>query len=230
MACATSWMCWRRKMPWRKPARSTLPPALRCFKPSPILISEQATYWQIIREATIHELQSPVMLERSRRPVEFGWALRSGLIATGDFGVLRPSDVQHPGIVFPIMARMSGDLDCIDVSGSRVRHNEEACGPALASTDRLFIASLFLQLHSLVDLLRVMEETPVQLSIRQSMFRGKGSLDQRVHCCSRTYLGRVWYFADVVLYPRTDDAEVTANFIGIAPVVEGPVVAAAHSR
>jgi membrane fusion protein, multidrug efflux system len=29
---------------------------------------------------------------------------------------------------------------------------------------------------------------------------------------------------DVVLYPRTDDAEVTANFIGIAPVVEGPVV------
>ena len=34
----------------------------------------------------------------------------------------------------------------------------------------------------------------------------------------------------VVLYPRTDDAEVTANFIGIAPVVEGPVVAAADSR
>jgi multidrug efflux system membrane fusion protein len=29
---------------------------------------------------------------------------------------------------------------------------------------------------------------------------------------------------DVALYPRTDDAEVTANFIGIAPVVEGPVV------
>jgi membrane fusion protein, multidrug efflux system len=28
----------------------------------------------------------------------------------------------------------------------------------------------------------------------------------------------------VVLYPRTDDAEVTANLIGIAPVVEGPVV------
>ena len=28
----------------------------------------------------------------------------------------------------------------------------------------------------------------------------------------------------VVQYPRTDDAEVTANFIGIAPVVEGPVV------
>lgn len=27
----------------------------------------------------------------------------------------------------------------------------------------------------------------------------------------------------VALYPRTDDAEVTANFIGIAPVVEGPV-------
>jgi multidrug efflux system membrane fusion protein len=29
---------------------------------------------------------------------------------------------------------------------------------------------------------------------------------------------------EVALYPRTDDAEVTANFIGIAPVVEGPVV------
>lgn len=29
---------------------------------------------------------------------------------------------------------------------------------------------------------------------------------------------------EVVLYPRTDDAEVTANFIGIAPVVDGPVV------
>ena len=29
---------------------------------------------------------------------------------------------------------------------------------------------------------------------------------------------------EVTLYPGTDDAEVTANFIGIAPVVEGPVV------
>lgn len=29
---------------------------------------------------------------------------------------------------------------------------------------------------------------------------------------------------EVLLYPRTDDAEVTANFIGMAPVVEGPVV------
>ena len=29
---------------------------------------------------------------------------------------------------------------------------------------------------------------------------------------------------ETTLYPRTDDAEVTANFIGIAPVVEGPVV------
>jgi membrane fusion protein, multidrug efflux system len=28
----------------------------------------------------------------------------------------------------------------------------------------------------------------------------------------------------IALYPRTDDAEVTANFIGMAPVVEGPVV------
>jgi len=29
---------------------------------------------------------------------------------------------------------------------------------------------------------------------------------------------------EVILYPRTDDAEVTANFIGMAPVVEGPVM------
>ena len=28
---------------------------------------------------------------------------------------------------------------------------------------------------------------------------------------------------DVTVYPRTDDAEVTANFIGMAPIVEGPV-------
>lgn len=28
---------------------------------------------------------------------------------------------------------------------------------------------------------------------------------------------------DVTVFPRTDDAEVTANFIGMAPVVEGPV-------
>lgn len=29
---------------------------------------------------------------------------------------------------------------------------------------------------------------------------------------------------EITLYPRTDDAEVTANFIGMAPLVEGPVV------
>ena len=41
---------------WRKPVLSMLQPALRCFRPSPISNSELATYWQIIREATIHEL------------------------------------------------------------------------------------------------------------------------------------------------------------------------------
>jgi multidrug efflux system membrane fusion protein len=29
---------------------------------------------------------------------------------------------------------------------------------------------------------------------------------------------------NITIYPRTDDAEVTANFIGMAPVVEGPVM------
>lgn len=29
---------------------------------------------------------------------------------------------------------------------------------------------------------------------------------------------------DITLYPRTDDAEIVANFIGMAPLVEGPVV------
>jgi multidrug efflux system membrane fusion protein len=29
---------------------------------------------------------------------------------------------------------------------------------------------------------------------------------------------------EITLYPRTDDAEVTANFIGMAPLVEGPIV------
>ena len=34
------------------------------------------------------------------------------LAASGCSG---PPTVQRPGIVFPVMARMSGDLDCIDV-------------------------------------------------------------------------------------------------------------------
>ena len=86
-------------------------------------------------------------------------SLATSLFLLAASGCSGPPDVQHPGIVFPVMARMSGNLDCIDVLGSRVRYNKESCGSALASTDRLFIASLFLQLHSLVDLLRVREES-----------------------------------------------------------------------
>src|SRR5271170_4979657 len=84
---------------------------------------------------------------------------RDERISVRCFRVLRRPDVQHLGIVFPVMARMPGDLDCADFPGSRIRYNQESCGSALASTGRLFIASLSLQLHSLVDLLRVMEES-----------------------------------------------------------------------
>ena len=50
------------------------------------------------------------------------------LISAGGFRVLRPPDVQRLGIVFPIMARMPGNRDWIDLFGSRVHCNEEACG------------------------------------------------------------------------------------------------------
>ena len=63
----------------------------------------------------------------------------------------------------------------------------------------------------------------MQVSIPQSMFGRKGQI---VSACIVTAalisVGSV--LRVVALYPRTDDAEVTANFIGIAPVVEGPVV------
>ncbi|MGA9244025.1 MAG: biotin/lipoyl-binding protein, partial [Silvibacterium sp.] len=63
----------------------------------------------------------------------------------------------------------------------------------------------------------------MQLSIPQSVFRGKGSLISAfIVVAALISAGSV--LRGVVLYPRTDDAEVTANFIGIAPVVEGPVV------
>src|SRR5271163_650599 len=94
-------------------------------------------------------------------------------MSAGGFGVLRPPDVQHLGIVFPVMARMSRDLDCIDVPGPRVRYNKESCRPALASTGRLFIASLFLQLHSLVDLLRVMEESLCNYQFHNPYFEAR---------------------------------------------------------
>ena len=62
----------------------------------------------------------------------------------------------------------------------------------------------------------------MRISIPQT-FRSKGSI---VSACivvgALVSAGLV--LCNVVLYPRTDDAEVTANFIGIAPVVEGPVV------
>jgi membrane fusion protein, multidrug efflux system len=137
------------------------------------------------------------------------------------FRVLGPPDVQRTGIVFPVMARMPGDLDCVDVPGSCVHYDKGSCGSALASTGRLFIASLSLQLHSLVDLFRV-GGIALQISIPQT-FRRKGSI---VSACivAGALVSAGLVLRGVVVYPRTDDAEVTANFIGIAPVVEGPVV------
>ena len=62
----------------------------------------------------------------------------------------------------------------------------------------------------------------MRISLPQK-FRSKGSI---ISACfvvgGLISAGLVAY--EVVVYPRTDDAEVTANFIGIAPVVEGPVV------
>ncbi len=60
------------------------------------------------------------------------------------------------------------------------------------------------------------------LSIPQSVFRGKGSLISAIIVLA-ALISAGSVLRGVVLYPRTDDAEVTANFIGIAPVVEGPV-------
>src|SRR5271170_6536927 len=97
--------------------------------------------------------------ERSPSARPLWMCLVTSLFLLAASGCSAPPGVQHPGIVFPVMARMSGDLDCINVPGSRVHYNKESCGSALAFTGRLFIASLFLQLHSLVDLLRVMEES-----------------------------------------------------------------------
>jgi hypothetical protein len=64
-------------------------------------------------------------------------------ICLGYRRVFRQPDVQHPGIVFSIMACMFGNLDWIDICGSSVRYNEEACRSALASTDRLSGARMF---------------------------------------------------------------------------------------
>jgi membrane fusion protein, multidrug efflux system len=61
------------------------------------------------------------------------------------------------------------------------------------------------------------------LVITQSVIRSKGSIVSAcIVLCALISAGLA--LRQVVLYPRTDDAEVTANFIGMAPVVEGPVV------
>jgi membrane fusion protein, multidrug efflux system len=62
----------------------------------------------------------------------------------------------------------------------------------------------------------------LRISIPQT-FRRKGSI---VSACivAGALISAGLVLHGVALYPRTDDAEVTANFIGMAPVVEGPVV------
>jgi membrane fusion protein, multidrug efflux system len=66
------------------------------------------------------------------------------------------------------------------------------------------------------------EEIALQISTPQT-FCNKGSI---VSACivAAALISAGLVLRGVVLYPRTDDAEVTANFIGIAPVVDGPVV------
>jgi hypothetical protein len=91
-------------------------------------------------------------------------------ISAGGFRVLWRPVVQHPGVIFPFMARLSGNLDRIDVPGSRVHYKNKSCGSALASAGRLSIASLFLQLHSMVDLFRVMEELPCNYQFHNPYF------------------------------------------------------------
>jgi membrane fusion protein, multidrug efflux system len=66
------------------------------------------------------------------------------------------------------------------------------------------------------------EEIALQILVPPT-FRRKGSI---VSACIviAALISAGLVLHGVVLYPRTDDAEVTANFIGMAPVVEGPVV------
>jgi multidrug efflux system membrane fusion protein len=63
----------------------------------------------------------------------------------------------------------------------------------------------------------------LQITDSQSPTRRKGSI---VSACivAGALVSAGLVIRQAALYPRTDDAEVTANFIGIAPVVEGPVV------
>jgi multidrug efflux system membrane fusion protein len=63
----------------------------------------------------------------------------------------------------------------------------------------------------------------LQITNSQSAISRKGSI---ISACIvvGAFVSAGLVVREVVLYPRTDDAEVTANFIGIAPVVEGPVM------
>ena len=145
-------------MPWRRPAPSTLQLALKCSGLSPISTSEQGICCQIIREATIHELESPVSLAPNERTSELDKLCNQPTFA-GNCRVLRIPGVQHPGIVLPVMACMSRNCDCVDVFGSRVRNKKKAYGRTLAITNCLLGASLSLELHTLVDLVPVERKT-----------------------------------------------------------------------
>jgi len=52
-------------------------------------------------------------------------------------------------------------------------------------------------------------------------------LSRRIYCGHRSSRRAAWMLAlyRANHYPRTDDAEVFANFIGIAPQVDGPISA-----
>ena len=62
----------------------------------------------------------------------------------------------------------------------------------------------------------------MRISIPQT-FRSKGSIASAC-IVAAALISAALVLHGTVVYPRTDDAEVTANFIGIAPVVDGPVV------
>ena len=74
--------------------------------------------------------------------------------------VLQIPGIQHPGIVFPVMACMSGNRNFIDVFGSRVCHEEKDHGTTLALTDRVLSSLVFLQLYTLVDFFPVERKMP----------------------------------------------------------------------
>jgi hypothetical protein len=76
-------------------------------------------------------------------------------ICVGNCRVLRRPNVQHPGIVLSIMACMFGNRDWTNVFGSFFRYSEEACRSALVSDDRLSGARMFLHLHTLANLFRL---------------------------------------------------------------------------